>query len=163
VALSSTEAEFIAATEASKELLWLKRFVIELGFDQGKYVLFCDSQSAIHLCKNASLHFKSKHIDVRYHWIQDVLYAKELYLEKVHTDDNGADMLTKVMTKGKLRHIARSLAWLLEGSENLHVVGRGSLLGYLSTWKMKYGAQQISFPAHKSSTCEPLISTEMDG
>jgi transposase InsO family protein len=103
VALSSTEAEYIAATEAAKELLWLKRFVIELGFDQGKYVLLCDNQSAIHLCKNASLHFKSKHVDVRYHWIRDVLHKKEIYVEKVHTDDNGADMLTKVMSKGKLQ------------------------------------------------------------
>ena len=54
VALSSTEAEFIAITEASKELLWLKRLAGELGFEQDKYVLFCDNQSAIHLSKNAS-------------------------------------------------------------------------------------------------------------
>ena len=102
VALSTTEAEFIAATEASKELLWLKKFMKELGFDQGKYVLLCDNQSAIHLSKNASFHSRSKHIDVRYHWIRDVLDSKQMQLEKVHTDDNGADMLTKVMTKGKL-------------------------------------------------------------
>ena len=67
VALSTTEAEFIAATEASKELLWLKKFVRELGFDQGKYVLFCDNQSAIHLSKHTCFHSRSKHIDVRYH------------------------------------------------------------------------------------------------
>jgi hypothetical protein len=51
VALSTTEAEFIATTEASKEPLWLKKFVRELGYHQGKYVLFCDNQSAIHLSK----------------------------------------------------------------------------------------------------------------
>ena len=67
VALSSTEAEFIAATEASKELLWMKRFVSELGFKQPRYVLFYDSQSAIHLGKNSTFHSRSKHIDVRYH------------------------------------------------------------------------------------------------
>ena len=64
VALSTTEAEFIAATEASKELLWLKKFVRELGFDQGKYVLFCDNQSAIHLSKHTCFHSRSKYIDV---------------------------------------------------------------------------------------------------
>ena len=99
VVLSTTEAEFIAATEASKELLYLKKFVNELGFEQDKYVLFCDNQSVIHLSKNASFHSKSKHIDVRYHWIQDVLNSKRMQLEKVHTNDNRADMLTEVVTK----------------------------------------------------------------
>jgi hypothetical protein len=83
--LSTTEAEFIAATEASKELLWLKKFVCQLGFHQGKYVLFCDNQSAIHLSKNSSFHARSKHIYVRYHWIRDVLNSKQMQLEKVHT------------------------------------------------------------------------------
>jgi hypothetical protein len=67
VALNTTEAEFIAVTEASKELLWLKRLACELGFKQDKYVLFCDNQSAIHLSKNASFHSRSKHIEVCYH------------------------------------------------------------------------------------------------
>ena len=73
VALSTTETEFIAATEACKELLWMKNFLLELGFKQGCYVLFCDSQSVIHLSKNSAFHAQSKHIDVRYHWIRDVL------------------------------------------------------------------------------------------
>lgn len=113
MALSTTEAEFIAATEASKELLWLKRLVGELGFDQDKYVLFCDNQSAIHLSKNSSFHSRSKHIDVRYHWIREVLSSKQMQLEKVHTDDNGADMLTKVVTREKLE-VCRQLAGMIE-------------------------------------------------
>jgi hypothetical protein len=64
VALSTTEVEFIAATRASKELLWLKKFVNEPGFDQDKYVLFYDNQNAIHLSKNATFHLRSKHIDL---------------------------------------------------------------------------------------------------
>ncbi|CAL9000335.1 unnamed protein product, partial [Prunus brigantina] len=91
VALSTTEAEFIAATEACKEMLWMKRFLQELGQEQHKYTLHCDSQSAIHLSKNPSFHSRSKHIDVRYHWIHDVLESKQLQLEKIHTDDNSSD------------------------------------------------------------------------
>ena len=64
-ALSTTEAEFIAATEVCKELLWMKRFFQELGFKQHRYVVLCDSESAIHLDKNSSFHARSKHIDVR--------------------------------------------------------------------------------------------------
>lgn len=101
VALSSTEAEFIAATEACKELLWMKKFMKELGHSQERYVLLCDSQSAIHLAKNSTFHSKSKHIDVRYHWIRGVLNDKLLELEKVHTDNNGADMLTKALPRWK--------------------------------------------------------------
>lgn len=69
IALSSTEAEYIAATEACKEILWLQKFLQELGMKQDRYNLYCDSQSAIHLCKNVTFHSRSKHIDVRYHWI----------------------------------------------------------------------------------------------
>ena len=76
VALSTIEAEFIAIIEACKELLWLKKFLQELGLKQERYVLHCDSQSAIHLSKNSSFHLRSKHIDVRYHWIHDVLNDK---------------------------------------------------------------------------------------
>jgi phage anti-repressor protein len=48
--------EFIAVTEASKELLWLKRLTSEFGFKQDNYVLFCNNQSVIHLSMNASFH-----------------------------------------------------------------------------------------------------------
>ncbi|GAA0187040.1 hypothetical protein LIER_34328 [Lithospermum erythrorhizon] len=101
VALSTTEAEYIAITECCKELLWLKRFFEEIGIDQKRFTILCDSQSAIHLSKNPSLHSKSKHIQVRYHWIRDVIEEKQVFIEKVHTCDNGADMMTKVLPKGK--------------------------------------------------------------
>ena len=101
VALSTTEAEYIAITEACKEMLWMKRLFKELGIRQNKFVVYSDSQSAIHVSKNPSFHSRSKHIQVRYHWVRDVLDDKELYLEKVHTDDNGSDMMTKSLLKGK--------------------------------------------------------------
>ena len=52
VALSTIEVEFIAITEACKELLWLKKFLLELDYAQERYILFCDSQSAVYLAKN---------------------------------------------------------------------------------------------------------------
>lgn len=73
----------------------------ELGFAQKKYVLYCDSQSAIHLGKNSTFHGRSKHIDIRYHWIRDVLDRKLIEFKKIHTDDNGSDMLTKSLSRGK--------------------------------------------------------------
>lgn len=71
------KAEAIAATEAAKEMLWMKRFpymkVRQLGVRQDEYVVFCDSQSAMDLSKNATYHSRTKHIDVRYHWLRDVV------------------------------------------------------------------------------------------
>ena len=102
VALSTTEAEYIAAAEACKELLWMKRFMQELGFKQQHYVIYCDNQSAIHLSKNSTFHARSKHIDVRYHWMRDALNDNLFEIEKIHTDNNGSDMLTKTLPREKL-------------------------------------------------------------
>ncbi|CAA0823294.1 cysteine-rich RLK (RECEPTOR-like protein kinase) 8 [Striga hermonthica] len=113
VALSTTEAEYIAITEGCKEALWMRRFLEELGLHQEKYVVFSDSQSAIHLSKNSSFHSRSKHIEVRYHWIRNVLESKQLHLAKVHTSENGADMMTKTLPKEKLE-VCRRRAGLLE-------------------------------------------------
>lgn len=115
VALSTTEAEFIAATEACKELLWMKKYVQELGFKQDQYVLYCDNQSAIHLGKNSTFHSRSKHIDMRYHWIRNALSAKLLKLEKIHTNDNGSDMLTKALPREKLE-ACRMIAGMVNSS-----------------------------------------------
>jgi hypothetical protein len=60
----------------------MKKFLHELGVRQERYVLFCDSQSAIHLSKNLLFHSQSKHIELIYHWIRDVLDSKELVLER---------------------------------------------------------------------------------
>ena len=113
VALSTTEAEYIAITEGCKEALWMRKFLEELGLQQEKYVVYSDSQSAIHLSKNSTFHSRSKHIDVRYHWIRDVLETKQLHLEKVHTSENGSDMMTKALPKEKLE-ACRQRAGLLK-------------------------------------------------
>jgi hypothetical protein len=102
VALSTTEVEYVAATEASKEMIWLQRFMEELGKKQENSRLYCDSESAIHLAKKSSFHSKTKHIQLRYHFIQSALEDEHLKLEKIHTSQNPADMLTKGVTKEKL-------------------------------------------------------------
>ena len=102
VALSTTEAEYIAAAEAGKEMLWMKRFLQELGVSQEDYKVHCDSQSALDLSKNSMYHSRTKHIDIRYHWIREAMEQQLLKLVKIHTKENPADMLTKVVTSEKL-------------------------------------------------------------
>ena len=64
ISLSKTEAEYIAAAEACKEVFRMKIFLHELGHKQAKYNMYCDNQSAIHLAKNSSLHCRTKHVKV---------------------------------------------------------------------------------------------------
>lgn len=102
VTLSTAEAEYVAVTETSKEMLWMKNFLIELGHDQVDYVVNCDNQSTIHLAKNPMFHSRSKHIDIRYHWIREALDEKRLKIEKIHTDLNWSDMMTKSLPTKKV-------------------------------------------------------------
>uniref|UniRef100_A0A803KS96 Uncharacterized protein n=1 Tax=Chenopodium quinoa TaxID=63459 RepID=A0A803KS96_CHEQI len=104
VALSTTEAEYMAMTEGVKESLWLRGLLDDLGFRQEGVQLSCDIQSAIHLEKNQVYHARTKHIDVRYHFIRDVVEKGDISLMKVHTDKNPADMLTKVVSGSKFQH-----------------------------------------------------------
>jgi hypothetical protein len=106
--LSTTEAEYIAATKAGKEMLWMKRFLQDLGLKQDEYVVHCDSQSALDLSKNSTYHSRMKHIDVRYHWLRLIVDQQLMQLRKIHTDKNPADMLTKVVPKEKLELCAES-------------------------------------------------------
>ncbi|WCJ18000.1 Transposon Ty1-LR1 Gag-Pol polyprotein [Euphorbia peplus] len=104
VALSTTEAEYMALAEAAKEALWLTGLVQELGVEQGGVELHCDSQSAIYLAKNQVYHARTKHIVVRYHKIRELIASEEILLLKVHTSENAADMLTKPVTSDKFKH-----------------------------------------------------------
>ena len=101
MALSTTEAEYIAMNEASKELLWLKRFLLELEIKQKTFELHCDAQSTIDLSKNPTYHPKIKHIAIRYHWIREVLEEGEMSIKKIDTRKNPADMTTKMVTRAK--------------------------------------------------------------
>ena len=72
MALSTTEAEYVALTEAIKEGMWLQGITKELGFKEHVVTVHCDSQSAIHLSKNSAFHERTKHIDVRLHFVRDI-------------------------------------------------------------------------------------------
>ncbi|MCO5597768.1 hypothetical protein L7F22_051850 [Adiantum nelumboides] len=92
---STTEAEYVVANEACKEAIWLGRLVADLRIKVDMPELYRDSQSAIQLAKNPVFHSKTKHVDVKYHFIREILENKQIQLMKIHTKDNPADLLTK--------------------------------------------------------------------
>ncbi|CAA7029323.1 unnamed protein product [Microthlaspi erraticum] len=101
VALSTTEAEYVALSEASREAVWLKGICEELGFKQGVVNIHCDSQSAIYLAKNHMFHERTKHIQVKYNYIREVIDEGDVQVQKIHTSVNPADMLTKSLPGDK--------------------------------------------------------------
>ena len=112
VALSTTEAEYVAMTEAAKEMIWLQTFMKELGQKCDMGTLYSDSQSGIFLAKNPAFHSKTKHIQVKYHFIRHLLSDEQLKLEKICGSQNPADMLTKGVTVEKLRLCTTSIGLL---------------------------------------------------
>ena len=78
VALSTIEAEYMAATHASKEVVSLQRLCSSMELVKGAIRIDCDSQSAILLAKNLAYHSKTKQIDVQYHFVRDLIEEKKL-------------------------------------------------------------------------------------
>ena len=112
VTFSTTEVEYVAATEAGKEMIWLHGFLDELGKKQEMGILHRDSQSEIFLAKNSTFHSKSKHIQTKYHFICYLVEDKLVILEKICGSKNPADMLTKGVTIEKLKLCAASVGFL---------------------------------------------------
>ncbi|KAJ0844964.1 putative RNA-directed DNA polymerase [Helianthus annuus] len=109
VALSTTEAEFMALVEAVKESIWLKGFIKEMGIDVHDVVVLCDNMGAIHLSKHQVFHERSKHISVKMHSIREVLQNKEMRVEYVDSEQNAADILTKSVPGVKFLHCSSLL------------------------------------------------------
>ena len=98
VALSSCEAEYIAATTAACQGVWLARLLAEFKGEKSRAItLKIDSESTIQLSKNPVFHDRSKHIDVRYHYIRECVEENRVKLESVRTVDELADILTKAL------------------------------------------------------------------
>ncbi|KAF0709191.1 hypothetical protein AaE_012946 [Aphanomyces astaci] len=98
-ALSSCEAEYIAAAEAARESSWLRGLMTDLGVAADTLTLHCDNMSAIATSKSTAISERTKHIDVRHHYLRELVQAGALALKFVPTTEMRADALTKVATK----------------------------------------------------------------
>lgn len=101
VALSSTEAEYVALSSAAKEVLYLNQLLKEIDINVKDVVLYCDNVSAQHIAKNEMYHARTKHIDIKHHFIRDVINKDQLKLDYINTNDNIADLFTKNLVKSK--------------------------------------------------------------
>jgi len=97
VALSTTEAEYMAICEACKELIRLKGLYAEHCGDESCISFHCDSQNAIYLTKDQMFHERTKHIDIKYNFVRDVIEDGKLKVCKISTHDNPTDIMTKLV------------------------------------------------------------------
>ena len=110
VSLSTTESEYIAATHGGKEAVWLHSLLSQIfGPFKNPTTLFSDNQSAIALTRDHQYHARTKHIDVRYHWIRWVVEQGIIRLVYCPTDDMVTDALTKALPSAKVKHFAAGL------------------------------------------------------
>jgi len=102
IALSTTEAEYMAMTQAAKEILWLQVLLDEIG--AFKHIspistLYADNQGAIALARNPEYHARTKHIDIQYHFIRDLITSAKLDLRFCPSSDMIADIMTKSLPR----------------------------------------------------------------
>ncbi|GJT22330.1 putative ribonuclease H-like domain-containing protein, partial [Tanacetum coccineum] len=95
VATSSTEAEYVAAASCCAQVLWIQNQLLDYGFNFMNTKIFIDNQSTICIVKNPVFHQRTKHIEIRHHFIRDANEKNLIQVLKIHTDDNVADLLTK--------------------------------------------------------------------
>ena len=101
------------ANHACQEVIWLKGLCSDIEFKQGAMTIYSDSQSAICLAKNPTFLARTKHIDVRHHFVRDMVQDGKVKLEKVETLVKVADVLTKLMNIEKFRWCLESMGLLV--------------------------------------------------
>eukprot|EP00253_Pinus_taeda_P008164 PITA_08164 len=110
VALSTAEAEYVAATATACQAVWMRRMLRSLGQEQAKAtVIFCDNSSAIALSRNSVFHKRTKHIDTRFHYIRELVNNGEIVLEHCRTQEQVADISTKPLDQKSFEFLRKCL------------------------------------------------------
>ncbi|XP_050261227.1 secreted RxLR effector protein 161-like [Quercus robur] len=101
VSLSTTEVEYIVTGSCCSQFLWMKKLLSNYEIAQGTIVVYCDNSSAINISKNPVQHSKTKHIEIRYHFIRDLVERKIVVLEYIPTERQNANIFTKPLDRSK--------------------------------------------------------------
>ncbi|GJT24498.1 hypothetical protein Tco_0894435 [Tanacetum coccineum] len=105
VATSSTEAEYVAAASCCAQVLWIQNQLLDYGFNFMNTKIFIDNQSTICIVKNPVFHQRTKHIEIRHHFIRDANEKNLIQVLKIHTDENVADLLTKAFDGPRFEYL----------------------------------------------------------
>ena len=95
ISLSTTEVEYIAADSCCTQLLWMQKLLLDYSICQKHLTIYCDNTSTINISKNPVQHSWTKHLEIRHHFIRELVEDGTLTLAFIHTDDQKADLFTK--------------------------------------------------------------------
>ncbi|WVZ51987.1 hypothetical protein U9M48_003083 [Paspalum notatum var. saurae] len=123
VALSTTEAEYVAAASCCSQLLWMKATLSDFGLRFGKIPLLVDSTSTISVAKNPILHSRTKHIDVRFHFLRDHYEKGDIDLVHVVSAIQLADIFTKPLEFDAFTRLRGELRLQIEDVDNALIKG----------------------------------------
>ena len=109
IVLSTTEAEYVSATNCCSQVLWVRNQLKDFSIRYENILIFCDNTSAINLSKNPIQHSRSKHIEIKHHFITDHVNKKEIELIFVDTENQLADIFTKPLVEDRFNFIKEKL------------------------------------------------------
>ncbi|GJX48080.1 putative ribonuclease H-like domain-containing protein [Tanacetum coccineum] len=109
VANSTTEAEYVAASSCCGQVLWIQNQLLDYGYNFMHTKIYIDNESTICIVKNPVFHSKTKHIEIRHHFIRDSNEKKLIQMIKIHTDKNVADLLTKAFDVSRFQYLIASI------------------------------------------------------
>ena len=109
VALSTAEAEYVAAGSCATQVLWIKSQLLDYNIDIGCSSIMCDNTSAINLSKNPIQHSTTKHIEIRHHFLRDEVANKNIELEFIPTEKQIVDIFTKPLAEDRFTSLRREL------------------------------------------------------
>ncbi|GKC49627.1 putative ribonuclease H-like domain-containing protein, partial [Tanacetum coccineum] len=112
VATSTTKAEYVAAASCYGQVLWIQNQLLDYGYNFMNTVINIDNNSTICIIENPVQHSKTKHIEIRHHFIRDCNAKKLIQMVKIHTDHNVADLLTKGFDVGRFQYLVLSIGML---------------------------------------------------
>ncbi|GJV51539.1 putative ribonuclease H-like domain-containing protein [Tanacetum coccineum] len=108
----STKGECMAAASCCGQVLWIQNQMLDYGYNFMNTKIFIDNESTICIVKNLVFHSKTKHIEIRHHFIRDSNEKKLIQMIKIHTDQNVADLLTKAFDVGRFQYLIASIGML---------------------------------------------------
>nr|GEU65744.1 putative ribonuclease H-like domain-containing protein [Tanacetum cinerariifolium] len=112
MATSTTEAKYVAAAHCCGQVLWIQNQLLDYGFNFINTKIYIDNESTICIVKNPVVHSKTKHIEIRHHFIRDAYEKKLIQVLKIHTDDNVADLLTKAFDVSRFNFLVVNIGLL---------------------------------------------------
>ncbi|GJW72817.1 hypothetical protein Tco_0132187 [Tanacetum coccineum] len=112
LAISTTEAEYVSAGKACQQALWMKQALIDYGIRLDDVPIMCDNKGAIDLSKNPVQHSRTKHIEIRHHFLRDNVQKGNISIEKVASEDNIADIFTKPLKREVFNYLRLGLGMM---------------------------------------------------